>query len=240
MACCPSQHAQYCPLPAQLTLWLFPGLDTQPVTMVIFEAYTIDQLNRLLAFSRWVLIVCGIIFILFVLLNQWLASRIANLQDDENKQAQQALRASRTELLRSKAKANELNAELSRFVAPRTLPTEQLDALKKCLSDGPHGRVVIAALKSESDAEAYADQISKLLTESGFEATMSNTVWLQLPVKGLYLCARDVANAPLHAVHIQRCFQTAGLRLRAHEDKKMYADMKVPDDAIIFVIGARE
>jgi hypothetical protein len=69
---------------------------------------------------------------------------------------------------------------------------------------------------------------------------MSNTVWLQLPVKGLYLCARDVANAPLHAVHIQRCFQTAGLRLRAHEDKKMYTDMNVPDDAIIFVVGARE
>jgi hypothetical protein len=65
-------------------------------------------------------------------------------------------------------------------------------------------------------------------------------VWLQLPVKGLYLCARDVANAPVHAVHIQRCFQTAGLRLRAHEDKKMYADMDVPEDAIIFVVGARE
>src|SRR6185437_8686015 len=109
---------------------------------------------------------------------------------------------------------------------------------KKCLTDGPHGRVVIAALKSEEDAPAYADQISKLLTESSFDVTTSSTVWLQLPVKGLYLCARDVANAPLHAVHIQRCFQTAGLRLRAHEDKKMYADMKVPDDAIIFVIGA--
>jgi hypothetical protein len=208
--------------------------------MAIFEAYSLDQLNRLLTFSKWTLIVCGIIFVVFVVLNQWLASRISGLQDEENKRTQQALRASRTELLRTKAKTNELNAELSRFVAPRSLPNEQIEALKKCLADGPHGSVVIAALKAETDAEAYAAQIGKLLTDSGFQVTTSNTVWLQLPVKGLYLCARDVANAPLHAVHIQRCFQTAGIRLRAHEDKKMYADMGVPEDAIIFVVGARE
>jgi hypothetical protein len=142
--------------------------------------------------------------------------------------------------LRTKAKTNELNAELSRFVAPRSLSDDQIESLKKCLTDGPRGPVVIAALKAESDAEPYAGQISKLLTDSGFEVTSSKTVWLQLPVKGLYLCARDVANAPLHAVHIQRCFQTVGIRLRAHEDKKMYADMNVPEDAIIFAVGARE
>ena len=95
-------------------------------------------------------------------------------------------------------------------------------------------------LKTESDAESYATQIANLLRDGGFDVTMGNTVWLQLPVKGLYLCARDVANAPLHAVHVQRCFQTAGIRLRAHEDKKMYADMNVPEGAVIFVVGARE
>jgi len=208
--------------------------------MAILEAYSLDQLNRLLTFSKWMLLVCGIIFVLVVILNQWLASRISALQDEETKQTQQALRASRTELLRTKSKTNELNAELSRFVAPRSLPDEQIEALKKCLRDGPRGSVVLAALKAESDAEAYAGQIAKVLSESGYNVTTSNTIWLQLPVKGLYLCARDVANAPVHAVHIQRCFQTAGVRLRAHEDKKMYTDMKVPEDAIIFVVGARE
>jgi len=208
--------------------------------MPIFEAYSLDQLNRLLSFSKWMLIVCGAIFIVFVILNQWLASRISTLQQEENKQSQEALRASRTELLRAKAQTNELHAELSRFVAPRSLPNEQIEALKNCLADGPRGPVVMAALKAEADAEPYAAQISKLLTDAGFEVTTSKTIWLQLPVKGLYLCARDVANAPLHAVHIQRCFQTAGIRLRAHEDKKMYADMAVPEDAIIFVVGARE
>src|SRR5689334_816953 len=104
--------------------------------MAIFEAYSLDQLNRVLTFSKWMLIVCGIIFVVFLILNQWLASRVSSLQDEENKQTQQALRVSRTELLKIKAKTNELNAELSRFVAPRSLADDQMENLKKCLSDG--------------------------------------------------------------------------------------------------------
>jgi hypothetical protein len=208
--------------------------------MPLFEAYSLDQLNRLFTFSKWTLVVCGLVFIIFVVVNQWAAGRISTLQEEDRRQVQQQLRASRTELSRTKAKTNELTAELSRFVAPRSLPDEQMQALRKCLADGPHGPVVMASLKSESDAEAYGAQIARILSESGFDVTTTSTVWLQLPVKGLYLCAPDVANAPLHAVHIQRCFQTAGVRLRAHEDKKMYADMSVPDEAIILVVGARE
>ena len=98
----------------------------------------------------------------------------------------------------------------------------------------------MAWLKAESDAEPYAAQIAKILEECGFAVTMTKTVWLQLAVKGIYLCAQDASYAPTHAVHIQRCFQSAGLRLRAHEDKKMFSDMAVPDDAIIFVVSGRE
>ena len=208
--------------------------------MPLLEAYSLDQLNRLFTFSKWMLVVCGIIFLVFIIINQYVASRISSLHDQEKKQAQQQLRASRAELTRTKAQTNELSAELSRFVAPRTLPDDQLRALQQCLSDGPRGPVIMSFLKTEADAETYAMQVANLLRDSGFDVTMGNTVWLQLPVKGLYLCARDVANAPLHAVHVQRCFQTAGIRLRAHEDKKMYADMNVPEGTIIFVVGARE
>ena len=59
--------------------------------MAILEAYSLDQLNRLLTFSKWMLIVCGIIFVIFLVLNQWLASRVSALQDEENQQTQQAL-----------------------------------------------------------------------------------------------------------------------------------------------------
>jgi len=208
--------------------------------MPVLEAYSLDQLHRILTFSKWALIVCLILLIVFGIVNQWVTSRMSVLLQEEKERAEQLLQASRNELARAKTKTTELNDELSRFVAPRTIPDDQLDALRKCLRDGPRGSVVMAALKTEADAEAYAAQISKLLSDAGFNVTNSSTVWLQLPVKGLYLCAPDVANAPVHAVHIQRCFQTSGIRLRAHEDRKMYTDMSVPEDAIIFVVGARE
>ena len=208
--------------------------------MPVLEAYNLDQLHRILMLSKWALVVCLVLLVVFGILNQWVASRMSVLQEEEKERAQQLLQASRNELARVKTKTTELNEELSRFVAPRTIPEDQLEPLRKCLSDGPRGPVVMAALKTESDAEAYAAQISKVLTDAGFIVSNSSTVWLQLPVKGLYLCARDVANAPVHAVHIQRCFQTSGIRLRAHEDHKMYTDMSVPENAIIFVVGARE
>ena len=208
--------------------------------MPLLQAYSLDQLHRLLSFSKWMLLICGILLLVFVLVNHWTSARISALEQDEKERAQQLLRASRAELSKTKAKTDELSAELSRFVAPRSLPEDQLEALRRCLSDGPRGPVVMAFLKTEQDAEGYAAQIAKVLTETGFKVTNGSTVWLQLPVKGIYLCAGDVANAPLHAVHIQRCFQTAGIRLRAHEDHKMYSDMNVPEDSIIFVVGARE
>src|SRR3954463_8831876 len=135
---------------------------------MVLEAYTLDQLHRLLTFSKWTLIVCGAIFVIFVVINQWAHGRISTLQEGETRQAQQQLRAARTEVSRTKAQTNELTAELSRFVAPRSLPEDQVGALRKCLSDGPRGPVVMAFLKAESDAEPYAAQIAKILTETGY------------------------------------------------------------------------
>ena len=205
-----------------------------------FEGYSIDQLNRFLALSKWILIICAVILLCAVFLNQWLAARISALQEREKSRALQQSRAARAELARAKTKTAEVTAELLRYTAPRHLTDEQITSLKGCLANGPHGKVVITFLNTETDAEPYAAEIAKVLSDAGFDVTTSQTVWLQLAVKGLYLCARDIANAPAHAVHIQRCFQTAGLRLRAHQDAKMYSDMNVPDDAIIFVVSARE
>ncbi len=220
-----------------------PGLSMAVTTiqqMLFFEGYHVEQLQRVLTFSRWILGIVGVIFVCVAVVNQWLATRISHLQEDERATVQQRFRSSQAALSAARARATEASSELSRFTAPRQLTDEQIASLRKCLPNGPRGKVVVAWLKVESDAEQYAAQIAKVLTETGFQVTMAKTVWLQLAVKGIYLCARDPAYAPLHAVHIQRCFQSAGLRLRAHEDKKMYSDMDVPDDAIIFVVSGRE
>jgi hypothetical protein len=208
--------------------------------MAFLAEYNLEQLHRLLTMSKWLLAICGAILICLAIVNQWLAARVSGLQEKERAEAEQRLRSSQGELAEANSKVATATAELSRFTAPRRLTDEQIASLLKCLLDGPRGKVVMASLKVESDAEEYAAQIAKLLTDTGFDVTTTKTVWLQLAVKGMYLCARDASSAPMHAVHIQRCFQSAGLRLRAHEDKKMYSDMAVPEDAIIFVVSGRE
>jgi hypothetical protein len=169
-----------------------------------------------------------------------LTARINTLQKQEKTLAEQRLKASEAALGQTRAKAAEVSSELSRYTAPRRLTDAQIASLRKSLRNGPRGKVVMAFLSAEKDAQQYAEQIAKLLTETGFDVSMSKKVWLHFAVGDIFLCARDTTYAPPHAVHIQLCFQSAGLRLRAHQDEKMYSDMGVPDDAIIFVVSNRE
>jgi hypothetical protein len=190
--------------------------------------------------SKWILGIFGIIFACVALVNQWLTARINTLQQQGKTLAEQELKASEAELDLTRAKAAEVASELARYTAPRRLTDEQIASLRKSLPNGPRGKVVMAFLTVESDAQQYAEQIAQLLTETGFEVSMSKKSWLHFAVGDIFLCARDTSYAPAHAVHIQLCFQAAGLRLRAHQDEKMYSEMGVHDDAIIFVVSNRE
>jgi hypothetical protein len=208
--------------------------------MAFYEAYTVDQLHRALTASKWLLGVFGVILACVAIVNQWLTGRIATLQRQEKARAEQQLKASEDELDLTRAKAAEVAGELARYTAPRRLTDEQIALLRESLRNGPRGKVVMAFLSVESDAQQYAEQIAQLLTETGFDVSMSKKSWLHFAVGDIFLCARDTTYAPAHAVHIQLCFQAAGLRLRAHQDEKMYSDMGVHDDAIIFVVSNRE
>ena len=208
--------------------------------MAFYEAYTVEQLNRALLISKWILAMGGIIFACVAVVNQWLTARITTLQRQEKARAEQQLQASEDELGKAKAEAAEIGSQLARFTGPRRLTDEQIGSLRKSLPNGPRGKVVITFLSAESDAQNYAEQIAQLLSETGFDVSISKNRWLKLAVSDIFLCARDTANAPHHAVHIQLCFQAAGVRLRAHQNAKMYSDMGIRDDAIIFVVSNRE
>jgi hypothetical protein len=208
--------------------------------MAFYEAYTLDQLHRALTISKWLLVVFGIIFVGAAIVNQWLSARVNTLEQQEKMLAEQRLKASEAALDQTRAKTDEVASELARYTAPRRLTDKQIASLRKSLPNGPRGKVVMAFLTGESDAQKYAEQIGQILTEAGFEVSMSKKVWLHFALGDIFLCARDTSYAPEHAVHIQLCFQAAGLRLRAHQDEKMYSDMGVGDDAIIFVVSNRE
>src|SRR4051812_29642322 len=158
--------------------------------MGFLDTFNLEQLNRLLTVCKWLLAILGVTFICAWLFHHWLAGRISTLQQRD---ADQRIKASQTELEVAHSKSAELTAELAKFTAPRKLTAEQIAALRKCLTNGPRGKVVMAWLKVENDAQSYAEEIAQLLTETGFEISTTKTVWLQLAVKGIYLCARDAS-----------------------------------------------
>jgi hypothetical protein len=59
---------------------------------------------------------------------------------------------------------------------------------------------------------------------------------------GFYLVAANAHPAPAHAAFIQRCFQAAGIRLKALEDAKFYDAFEppVPKTAAILVVTNRK
>jgi hypothetical protein len=71
---------------------------------------------------------------------------------------------------------------------------------------------------------------------------ISDKIWLRLKLDGFYLIAANVTPAPTHAAFIQRCFQAAGIRLKALQDPEFYDEFQppVPKTAAVLVISNRE
>jgi hypothetical protein len=63
--------------------------------MTFYEHYTLDQLNRALTASKWLLVIFGVVLACAGILNQWLSDRIATLQREEDKSARAAQRLRR-------------------------------------------------------------------------------------------------------------------------------------------------
>jgi hypothetical protein len=86
----------------------------------------------------------------------------------------------------------------------------------------PKGQVVITMLSSETDAPDYAQEIYTVLADAGFTVKISDKIWLRLKLDGFYLVAANATPAPAHTAFIQRCFQAAGIRLKALQDPEFY------------------
>jgi hypothetical protein len=125
---------------------------------------------------------------------------------------------------------------------PRHLTEQQKSDLSKLLRDGPKGQVVITTLSLETDAPEFAQEIYAVLSDAGFGVQISDKIWLRLKLDGFYIVAANARPAPAHTAFIQRCFQTAGIRLKALEDPAFFDEFQpsIPKAAAILVISNRE
>jgi len=208
--------------------------------MAFFDGYSVDQLNRVLSASRWVLGSLEVFTAAAGVFNQWIAERVADLQRADKSKAQERLSVSESELEATKAKTAEVAARLARVTEPRNLTAEQSRTLKALLPAGPRGKVVLTFLSVERDAERYMRQIGALLAECGFEVTYSDHLWFQLAFDSVYVCARKEGAVPAQGAHIQNCFREAGIRVKGFYDEKFVDGLGVPQDGVVFVVSSRE
>lgn len=90
---------------------------------------SIDELNRILAISKWALGILALLTALAGIFNQWGSDRIGVLQAEQKIESQKKLAASESELRQTKTRTEQLEA---RF-APRELSATQVQSIKEHL-----------------------------------------------------------------------------------------------------------
>lgn len=152
----------------------------------------------------------------------------------------QELSETKGDLAAAEKEASRASAELQYIRTPRSLSVEQEKLLKGLLSAGPKGKVTVTFLSVEGDAEHYAKQIGKTLSDAGFDVTMSGHLWLQLALDGLFLCVREAGSVPPHGSFIQHAFKTAGIRLKGHYDAQLCDKLNVPKDGVVLAVSNKD
>ncbi len=82
------------------------------LSMAFYESLTVEQLERALTISKWVLAVFGVLFAIAGVANQWLSSRISTLQETAKATAQERVGRTQQELEATKAKVANLEARV--------------------------------------------------------------------------------------------------------------------------------
>ncbi|MEO0528201.1 MAG: hypothetical protein AAFZ89_13295 [Bacteroidota bacterium] len=135
---------------------------------------------------------------------------------------------------------NEAKSELNAIKTPRTLTQTQRDKLLELLKKSNKGKVVITYLSVERDAESYAKELLAVLTESGYLATLSKHLWLQLAYDGIYICAWEPDTVPYFATDLQNAMKEVGIKVTGSYQPDFLETLKVPRDAVALVISNKK
>ena len=121
----------------------------------MFDAYSLEQLNRILTASRWALGIFAIVTAAVGILNQCISDRISVLQKTEKTTAETRLKKAEEKL------------------APRALSSEQeqilYSSLKKAVDSGTATvPIAVASRLMDSESLAYGRQFFQAVQRSGW------------------------------------------------------------------------
>jgi hypothetical protein len=137
------------------------------------------------------------------------------------------------------AEANERAAkaelELAKYRSGRSITPEQHRILVERLKISAKGRVIVKPNFLNSEATRFANQISQVLIEAGFEGVGDVPLSIVSSNRpGLFLAVRDGSRAPLHTESILKAFAEAGISVESG-----YGDW-VPDASTVVILVSEQ
>lgn len=171
-----------------------------------------------------------------------LSSQAQRAREEEGRRRQeaaegelQALRAREEESRERHEVAEKELTSLRVKSAPRSLLSEERQALSAFLTSQPKGSVVIKASVNAPDARGYADEIGAVLTDAGWTVRIDNAIFAGRDTVGVWITVKDPKKAPPAAGLLQNALKAAGIDARGQYD----AGMGTADDEFWLSVGNR-
>jgi hypothetical protein len=206
--------------------------------MQLFEGYTADELHGVLTTSRWIAGLLLVLAMAALALNQWLLHRIATQQRLERESGKTRLITAEEELRRLRNQMSSVASTVEKMTSTRNLPATKVAELKAALATAQKGKVLITYLTIEWDAEDYAKQLAKVLTDAGYDVTVSDHLWVSFEQSGVFLTSKD-GSLPDHGYALQRGFAKIGVDVPLVQPGEIAKELTLSGGEAVLVVSNR-
>jgi len=217
--------------------------------MSFFEGWSIEQLNRLLSASRWILGVFAVLTAIAGVFNQYVSDKISILQKTEKQNAEDRFKAAEVKIKTTEEGARKLEEqvktseqarlELEQKVAPRKLTDKQIQCLVNGFSglgksSEPPTVLIVATRMMDAESIAYGKQIKEAITKAAIP--VSFTEFSSHSFKGIAIFHNPKTDDSHLLKNIRNIFTKASIPfLHGYLDIKQIPIQQEP--AIYIVVG---
>jgi hypothetical protein len=208
------------------------------IAMQLFEGYNAAELHRVLTASRWIAGLLILLAVAAVAVNQWLVHRIATQQKLERDSGNSRLMAAEDELRRLRSQISSVASTVDKITSTRRISPAKVAELKNALEAATKGKILITYLTIEWEAEDYAKQLSKILTEAGYHVTLSDHLWVTFEHGGTFLTSQD-GTLPSYGAELQRAFAKIGVEAPLRPAGEIGKELALASGEVVLVVGSR-
>ena len=214
-----------------------------------FEALTVDQLNSIYGYARWVLGALAVLTTLTTIFSFYVTGRISTLQKKANAEAQARLEKAESQITSAQDKADSakeradaaekkagtaeaISSHLEDKARPRFLTEKQASQITGYLRNSDKYKVDIQCITNNTEAWHLAEQVKSIFEAAGYSFERIVPVITVPPLKGIKIKTR---------VQMSQGMDKALAELLSSQNQPLTAQRANKEDAeIIIQIGQKQ